>query len=117
MLVALSVQAGLVITASLLVWSSLGAPVAVAVAYGGVVALANSGLLVWRWHRGRKEFHCDSGRHMKGFHRSALERFFVVGILLAAGMAGSRLGPLAMLVGFTVGQLSWVVLVSGLQRN
>lgn len=77
--------------------------------YGGLVALANSGMLVLRWWRGLKVYHCDGQRHLKSFNRSMLERFFVVSSLLAVGFGLLDLLPQAMLAGFVVGQLAWVL--------
>jgi ATP synthase protein I len=77
--------------------------------FGGGVALLNSGLLVWRWRRGLRDYHCDGGRHLRSFQRSALERFFVVGIMLAMGFALLDLAPSPLLTGFIVGQLAWVI--------
>ena len=82
---------------------------ALALLYGGLVALANSGLLVIRWQRGLKDYHCDGRRHLKSFNRSLLERFFVVGVLLAVGFGLLNLPQLVMLSGFIVGQLAWMV--------
>lgn len=86
-----------------------GWPVTGAFVYGGAVALTNSGLLVWRWHRGRSNYHCDGERHLKSFHRSLKERFFVVAVFLAMGLAVLDLAPLPLLTGFIVGQLAWVI--------
>lgn len=77
--------------------------------YGGLVALVNSGMLVGRWWRGLKVYHCDVQRHLKSFNRSMLERFFVVGSLLAVGFGLLSLSPQAMLSGFIVGQLAWAL--------
>lgn len=89
--------------------------------YGGAVAMANSGLLAWRWHRGLRDFHCDGRRHLKNFHRSLKERFFVVILLLAAGFAYGLMEPgfqpLAMLSGFVVGQLAWVISMAALKSE
>jgi hypothetical protein len=38
-----------------------------------------------------------------------MERFFVVGIMLATGFALLDLAPLLLLTGFIVGQLAWVI--------
>ena len=86
-----------------------GLSVLLAVAYGLMVAWVNASLLWWRWHRGEKVYHCDGQRHLKSFYRSMMERFFVVGILLAAGFGILKLAPLALLLGFVVGQLIWMV--------
>jgi hypothetical protein len=42
-----------------------------------------------------------------------MERFFVVGVLLAAGFAMLKLAPLPLLTGFIVGQLAWVIAAAG----
>ncbi len=83
------------------------------VLYGGTVAMVNAGFLAWRWRKGLHVYHCDGHRHLKSFHRSLVERFFVVLVLLALGFwLGSR-GPglqaWAVLLGFVVGQLTWVI--------
>ena len=89
--------------------------------YGGAVAMANAGLLAWRWHRGLRDFHCDGRKHLSSFHRSLMERFFVVVVLLAAGFAYGLLEPgfqpLSMLVGFVVGQLSWGIAAAALKSK
>lgn len=90
-------------------------------AYGGAVAMANAGLLAWRWHRGLRDFHCDGQRHLGSFRRSLKERFFVVVLLLAAGFAYGfqepGFQPLSMLTGFVVGQLAWVIAAAALKTE
>jgi uncharacterized Tic20 family protein len=88
-------------------WAGLGT--ALALLYGGLVAVANGALLVWRWHKGARDFHCDAGRHLRSFYRSALERFLVVLVLLAAGFALTGGHRIALLAGFAVGQLAWIL--------
>lgn len=88
-------------------WVWMGVMVAQATAYGALVALVNSGLLVGRWYSGLRDYHCNGERHLKAFHRSGLERFFVVSILLAVGFGLLSLAPQAVLMGFIVGQLAW----------
>lgn len=89
--------------------------------YGGSVAMANAGLLAWRWHRGLRVFHCDGQRHLKSFHRSMMERFFVVVVMLSAGfLYGFQepgFQPPAMLIGFIVGQLAWVIAAAALKTD
>lgn len=89
--------------------------------YGGMVAMANTGLLAWRWREGLREFHGDGRKHLKRFRRSQKERFFVVVSLLAAGFAHGLMAPgfpsLAVLVGFVVGQLAWLVAVATLKTE
>jgi ATP synthase protein I len=82
---------------------------ALALLYGGAVSVANTALLIWRWHRGARDFHCDADKHLRSFYRSMLERFLVVVILLAAGLARTELPPLSLLAGFVVGQVAWML--------
>lgn len=109
MFLGLSLQAVTLSVLALLVWGWQGWMVAVAVMYGGGVALLNSSLLVWRWYRGLHDYHCDGERHLRSFYRSGMERFFVVCTLLAMGLAGLDLAPLPLLMGFIVGQFAWVI--------
>jgi F0F1-type ATP synthase assembly protein I len=106
---ALGIQLGVIAVSALLAgwWGGMG--VGVAVISGGVIALANTALLMWRWHQGSDKFHCDADRHLRAFYRSSLERFFVVGILLAVGFLLLKSEPLAILAGFVVGQLAWMI--------
>ncbi len=105
----LFLQALVLCVLALLGWGWQGWTVAVALTYGGGVALLSSGMLVWRWRQGQRDYHCDGARHLKSFHRSIMERFFVVGIMLSAGFAGLDLAPLPLLTGFIAGQLAWVI--------
>lgn len=109
MFLALALQAALIAMTSVVAMVWQGGGVAGAVLFGGVVALANTGLMVLRWWRGLRDFHCDGERHLRSFHRSSLERFFVVVVLLATGLALLKLAPLPMMLGFIVGQLAWVI--------
>lgn len=120
MLNALVVQLGVIVLSALLAW------LIAAVAwqpwlYGGLAAWVGAGLLVWRWHRGRRDYHSDAARHLGSFHRSMMERFFVVGVMLAAGFvhAGRAPGfdPLVMLLGFIVGQLAWLIALALANRH
>lgn len=98
----------IVVSALLAAWmGSLGT--GAAVFYGGAVALANAALLLWRWYQGLDKFYSDAAKHLQAFVRSSVERFFVVGILLAAGFLLLRLEPVALLAGFVVGQLAWMI--------
>ena len=108
MLRAYVLQGALVVTTAILAWRLQGSEVAWAALYGGVTALANIGMLLSRWFRGRHAYHADVGRHLKQFHRSSLERFILVGTMLATGLAGFRLEPLPLLLGLIVGQFAWM---------
>ncbi|MEW5788787.1 MAG: ATP synthase subunit I [Pseudomonadota bacterium] len=108
----LGLQAAVVLLVVLVYGLRQDGAAALAAAYGGAVAVLNGVLLVWRWHQGRRDYHCDGQRHLRAFHRSALERFFVVGLLLAAGIAGLHLDPPPLLIGFIAGQIAWVFLAA-----
>jgi len=109
MFLALTLQGVAVLLVGAMGWFTQDGLFAMALLYGGLVALANSGLLVIRWQRGLRGYHCDGQRHLKSFNRSMLERFFVVGVLLAVGFGVLNLRQFVMLSGFIVGQLAWVV--------
>lgn len=108
-LVPLLLQSGVVGLAALVAGLIGEVGTALAMLFGGGVAVANASLLLWRWHRGIRDFHCDAGRHLRSFYRSMMERFFVVIILLAAGFAWLGDYPLALLAGFLVGQMAWML--------
>jgi hypothetical protein len=96
-------QSGVVGLASLLGAMFGGVSVMFAILYGGGVSIVNLALLIWRWHAGSKDYHCDARKHLMGFYRSSLERFFVVGILLALWFVLVKSGSLAVLTGFLIG--------------
>ncbi|MDR3395841.1 MAG: ATP synthase subunit I [Parasulfuritortus sp.] len=99
-------QAGTVGVASLAGAAFSGVGAMLAILYGGAASVANLVLLIWRWRTGAEDYHCDIQKHLKGFYRSSLERFFVVGILLALWFMLVKSEPLAMLAGFLIGQLA-----------
>jgi ATP synthase protein I len=117
MFLAHALQGCMIVAAAILAMFWQGAEVGVAVFYGGAAALANVGLLVWRWRQGRYDYHCDGGRHLRQFHRSSLERFFVVVVVLAAGGWVLKLHPLPMLLGFIVGQVAWIIVATTLKTD
>lgn len=88
-----------------------------AAAYGGLAAMLNSGLLYWRWAQGTRRFHSDPDRHLRSFYRSSMERFLMVGLWLAAGLAVLGLAPLALVVGFVAGQLAWLIASPALRER
>jgi ATP synthase protein I len=109
MFFSLVLQLVITVLAGVIGWLWQNGPFGLAILYGGLVAVVNSGMLVVRWWRGLKVYHCDGQRHLKTFNRSVLERFFVVGSLLALGFGLLKLVPLAMLAGFVVGQTAWML--------
>jgi hypothetical protein len=75
---------------------------------GALIALANSALLVWRWHQGRRVMTSDPGRHMRFFYRSMIERYVGLVVLLG-GALWLQLNALTLLAGFITGQIGWLV--------
>jgi len=88
-----------------------------AVLYGGAVAVVNLALLGWRWQAGAKDYYCDIQRHLRVFYRSSLERFFVVGILLAFWFTLVKSEPIAMLTGFMIGQFAGMTASAALHKR
>ena len=92
-------------------WLIEGGPTAGSFAFGGVAAVANTLLLLWRMTRKHMQHDSNAGRQMRSFYFSSVERFVVVSLLLVAGMGPLQLAPVALLVGFVVGQVA--LLISG----
>jgi F0F1-type ATP synthase assembly protein I len=114
---AAAVQATLIVVVSLLALAWKGWPFALAVIYGGLAAWLNAAMLYWRWVQGTRRFHSDPGRHLSSFYRSSMERFLMVGLWLAAGLAWMGLAPLALVAGFVVGQLAWLIASPALRER
>lgn len=117
MLFAYMLQVALTAVVVILAWMWHGGEAGRAALLGGLIAAVNVGLLVWRWRKGRWEYHSDVQRHLRQFHRSALERFFVVVILLLVGILVLQVKPEPMLVGFIAGQVAWVIAASVLKTE
>lgn len=111
------VQAASILAAGLIAGVFGGAAIALSVGYGGAVAVVSAVLLGWRLQQGVRRPHSDAARHLRSFYRSALERFFVVGILLAGGFALTDLAPLPLLTGFVLGQVVWMVATLALRER
>ncbi len=116
MFFALLLQCIVVMLVGAMGWFAQDGQFVMAMLYGGLVAVVSSGLLVFRWQQGLHDYHCDGQRHLKSFNRSMLERFFVVGFLLAVGFGVLDLLQFVMLSGFIVGQLAWVVAMTLARR-
>ncbi len=104
----LVVQSGFAL-AGVLVLALLGyGPLAMGWCVGALIALANSGWLVWRWHQGRRIVTSDPGRHMRFFYRSMVERY--VGLVVFLGGAlWLHLEARSLLAGFVTGQVGWLL--------
>lgn len=116
MFFALGLQGIIVLLAALAALAWQEGTTALALAYGGSTAWISAGLLVWRWRRGRYVYHCDARKHLQSFHRSLMERFFVVVGMLAIGLGVLHLPPKAVIFGFIVGQIAWIIAASALRQ-
>ena len=104
----IAIQA-VVTTAGAVVASFVDTPFfGISVFWGGMTALANMVWLAWRMIYGDQPTF-SAHQHLRLMYRSGVERFFVVTVLLAIGMLKLRLIPLAVLLGFLVGQLILMV--------
>ena len=112
----LSIQAIVAIVAAVVGYLYGGTPASQAALFGAGTALSNSLLLTWRMHQGKRHIHADAQRHLRAFYFSTIERFFVVGGLLAIGIGALQLLPLPLLAAFVAGQMAWMIsgLTSGI---
>lgn len=108
-------QAVISVVVGMLGYVAQGEAVAKSALYGGVAALMGTLLLLWRMQRSKRKTLLGAHQHLWLFYRSGLERFLVVGTLLALGMGMFKLVPLAVLIGFVAGQLAWII--APLQRE
>jgi ATP synthase protein I len=103
------VQATVVLLAAAASFFLMDPGVAIAVLYGGLVAIASMLMLAFRMREKDSDMHSDPHRHLRTFYRTALERFVFVGALLAAGIGLLELPPLPLVAGFVLGQLTLIV--------
>jgi len=109
---ALVKQVILVLICAALFFAVQGAESALAALYGGGVALVNVQLLRWRKNQVRTRRGLSARASLATFFASALERFALVVALLALGLGWIELQPLALLIGFAVGQAAVLLLWS-----
>ena len=109
----LSVQLVFLLAAGMAAYGVWGLEVAGATGFGAIIAIANTLLVAWHMRPGsgksNKGGELGAQYYLRQFYRSWLERYLVVGVLLALGLGGLKLMPLALLAGFILGQLIWIV--------
>lgn len=105
----LSLQAIVAAAAAVIGYLYGGTSAASAALFGAGIALTNTLLLAWRLHRGKRQIHADAQRHLRSFYLSIVERFFVVGGLLAIGFGALQLAPLPLIAAFAAGQSAWMI--------
>ncbi len=101
-------QAGLAPIAALIGWIVAGVGAGIAVAYGVLVALAVSAVLVWRERGSMRHPEWDQHRLFKLFIRAGIERLVLLVGLLLVGLGVLKLAPLPMLLGLVLAQFAWL---------
>ena len=91
----------------------VGPDAALAALFGGVVALAVSGVLVWRERQSVQHPEWDQHRLYKQFIRTGFERLVVLVGLLGLGLAGLKLSPLPLMLGLLLAQFGWLAAALG----
>ena len=109
---ALAIQGVAILTVATLLWMWQGWEWGTAALYGGAVSFANSGLLAWRWWRGRNDYSSDASHHLKVFYYSMVERLLVVAVFLAVGLHVLKLTPTPLFIGFIAGLLVWMTVLA-----
>lgn len=84
-----------------------GGVASLAVWFGVFIATTNTLLIAWRMRPNNKM--PGKPASLNEFIRSWLERYLVVGTLLALGLGWLKLLPLGLLSGFIFGQLIWIL--------
>ena len=107
------VQAGLVPVLGLAgaAWGGWGQ--GVAAAYGALVGLAVTGVLVWRERQSQRHPEWDEKRLLALFVRTGVERVVLLVLLLGLGFGLLGLKPLPLLLGLIAAQLGWLVVALG----
>ena len=90
---------------------------AVSALYGGLASMVT----VWLLGRGVKRAEAavlrDPKRSMQILYFGAAQRFILVAVLLALGLAVLKLAPIALCVGFVLTQLSFVMGARSMARS
>jgi hypothetical protein len=104
------VQALGILVLMMVVWLVVRQPqVVVAVGSGGAVSVLNGILLAWRMSRSVRLSIPDVHLQLRLMYYYAAERFLVAMLLLAVCLVALKLPPLAMMGGFVVGQVLFLV--------
>lgn len=98
-----------VITTEIVYFYSDSWNVASANLWGAITAVLNGVLLVSGLSRTEKVKSYQPHHLLRAMYRISMERFFVVILLLALGMAGLKLPAIAVLCGFVAGQVALLV--------
>ncbi|PIQ10375.1 MAG: hypothetical protein CO125_11250 [Hydrogenophilales bacterium CG_4_9_14_3_um_filter_59_35] len=113
-----SLQAVSVVSMASLLFFLLGKEAAIAVFFGGAVAVANALFLTWCMHAGAQRPVQEARQELAWLVRFSMERFLMVALLIVAGLGWLKLMPTPLLIGFVLGQLTLVVstIFSGIEK-
>ncbi len=101
-------QAVLVFVAALGGAAIAGVNTGLAAAYGVLVALAVSAVLMWRERQSMAHPEWDQHRLLKMFMRVGIERLLLLLALLSLGLGLLKLEPLPLLLGLVLAQFAWL---------
>ncbi|MBN8779098.1 MULTISPECIES: ATP synthase subunit I [unclassified Thiobacillus] len=106
-------QSVLVFVAALSGTAIAGMDAGLAAAYGVLVALAVSAVLVWREQQSMAHPEWDQHRLLKMFVRVSVERLILLVALLSLGLGVLKLDPLPLLLGLVLAQFAWLATAAG----
>jgi len=106
-------QSVLVFVAALSGAAIAGMDAGLAAAYGVLVALAVSAVLVWREQQSMAHPEWDQHRLLKVFVRVSIERLVLLVALLSLGLGVLKLDPLPLLLGLVLAQFAWLAVAAG----
>lgn len=106
-------QSVLVFVAALSGAAIAGMDAGLAAAYGVLVALAVSAVLVWRERQSMAHPEWDQHRLLKMFVRVSVERLILLVALLSLGLGVLKLAPLPLLLGLVLAQFAWLAAAAG----
>lgn len=106
-------QSVLVFVAALSGTAIAGMDAGLAAAYGVLVALAVSAVLVWREQQSLAHPEWDQHRLLKVFVRVSIERLVLLVALLGLGLGVLKLDPLPLLLGLVLAQFAWLAAAAG----
>lgn len=113
-----SLQAFSVVSGASLFLLLLGKNAAVAALFGGAASVVNTLFLAWCVRIGKRRTARDARKELSWLVRFSMERFFMVALLIVAGLGWLKLMPVPLLIGFVLGQLTLVVstIFSGIEK-
>lgn len=103
------VQGALVLIAALACGVGMGLETVPAALFGGAIALLNTAISAERLHRATAAAGQDARQGMAALYSGAIIRFVATPALIAVGILALGLDPVAILIGFGVAQLGYLV--------